>query len=549
MAGLADIREQLAMAGQLLELGELERADKMLRPLLDAPRVPLDAMVMASSIALRSKRYTEACELMEKVVRTEPGNSSYLYNLATALSVAGRKNEAVEVFQRALTVNPDLLVVYPNLGHTLRDLGRSEEAIACYRKAFASNRVDIPTMSQILLSMHLFSQSDHQQLFDMHRQLAEHIERVHPPMELEARPARADGKLRIGYLSPRFSREIVGYFFKPVFDHHDRSRFEIYLYNLTHREDELTRYYAGRAEQWRTFTGMDEAAISRQIAADEVDILVDLAGHAPENRIGVMARKPAPVQVSLLDYFDTTGLSTIDYYVTDHFSTPDDAAQRFTEQLIYLDRPRLVYEAPDYAPALTLDAAMERPMVFGSFNRHHKIVPQVVETWSRLLNAVADSRLLLKGTAFEAADLQAEFRKRFEAHGVDAARIEFRGASPHAQMLAEYADIDIALDTFPYNGGLTTCEAFWMGTPVLTLCGERIIGRQTAGMLHAIGIPDFIAKDADDFARIGTYWSEHREELRELRLGLRQRMAGSALTDAAAYTRELEQRFLEMALR
>ncbi|MFV8819933.1 tetratricopeptide repeat protein [Haliea sp. E17] len=544
LSSLHQIRAQLANARQLLQLGELERAEQVLRPLLQASQVPLDALVMASSIALQQKDYARARDLMEKVLQVEPDNPTHLYNYATALSVSGRKTEAVNAFRRALVINPDLIPIYPNLGHTLRDLGRSAEAIECYMKAFASGRIDIATMSQILLSMHLFSQSDHGQLFAMHRQLGGAIEQQHPRIDLAQRSPRADGKLRIGYLSPRFSREIVGYFFKPLFDHHDRSRFELYLYSITPRQDELTRYFTERADQWRDMGGADAATISRQIAEDEVDILIDLAGHAPENRIGVMAHRPAPLQVSLLDYFDTTGLTTIDYYVTDSYSSPRDTKQQFTETLMRLERPRLVYEPPEYAPEFASNTSTEAPLTFGSFNRHHKVVPQVVATWSRLLLAVPDSRLLLKGRAYESSDMQAEFRQRFAEHGVEPQRIEFRAASPHQQMLAEYADIDIALDTFPYNGGLTTCEALWMGTPVLTLCGDRIISRQTAGMLEAIGLPEFIAADGDDFARIGVYWNEHRQALLALRQGLRQRMAQSALTDAAGYTRELEDRLL-----
>ncbi len=543
---LAQIREQLATVQQLLKLEELDRAKQLLQPLLRARQVPLDALVLASGIALRQKEYGEACELIERALSVEPDNPGYLYNYATALTVCGRKTEAVEKFRRALQLNPELSVIYPNLGHTLRDLGRSSEAIDCYLKAFSDQWVDIATMSQILLSMHLFSQSDHQQLYAMHRQLGEAIERLHPRMPLPGRSRERGRKIRIAYLSPRFSREIVGYFFKPLFDHHDRSRFEIYLYSITPRQDELTDYFAQHADKWVDLGGLNESAIARRIAGDEVDILVDLAGHAPENCIGVLARKPAPVQLSLLDYFDTTGLTTVDYYVTDSFSSPGDTRQRFTEKLIHLQRPRLVYEAPAYAPAVAVNTDPQRPLVFGSFNRHHKVVPQVVDVWSQLLLAVPGSRLLLKGRGYESADLRKEFEQRFAARGVDPQCIEFRDASPHAGMLSEYADMDIALDTFPYNGGLTTCEALWMGTPVLTLCGERIISRQTAGMLHALGLPEFIAEDAADFSRIGRYWSERREQLSELRLGLRERMARSPLTDAAAYTSELESHLQEI---
>ncbi|QFU74804.1 tetratricopeptide repeat protein [Halioglobus maricola] len=531
------------MAKTALNLGDTARAARALEPLLDKTKASPEVLVLGASVAMRTNEYSRACELMERAVAARPNDANYLYNYGTALSIGGRKTEAVDAFKRALKFNPDMVIVYPNMGHSLRDLGRSEEAMACYTKVFGMRNIDLATMSQILVSMHLFSRTEHARLFDMHTQLAQAIAKANPPMNVTRVPGQ-EKKIRIAYLSPRFSREIVGYFFKPLFDHHNRDRFEIYLYNITPRTDDLTEYLKERADNWQEVGKLSDRQVAEHIAADGIDVLVDLAGHAPENRIGVMARKPAPVQISMLDYFDTTGLATMDYYVTDGFSSPEDSPQQFTEKLLYLDQPRLVYEAPEYAPEPCFNTSPDNPIVFGSFNRHHKLVPHVIETWSALLNAVADSRLVLKGKAFGEEDSQAVFLKRFATHGIGPERIEFRGVSPHAEMFSEYGDIDLALDTFPYNGGLTTCEALWMGTPVLTLLGERIISRQTAGMLASLGLEGFTAKDEADFVRLGQHWSTHRAELLELRQGLRARMAASPLTDAASYTaafeRELE---------
>lgn len=276
------------------------------------------------------------------------------------------------------------------------------------------------------------------------------------------------------------------------------------------------------------------------MAGDEIDILIDLAGHAPENRLTALAAKPAPVQVSMLDYFDTTGVPAIDYLVTDRVSTPPESPQRFTERCLVLDQPRLVYEAPSYAPPVTVRPATAGELVFGSFNRHEKTSTAVLEAWTALLRAVPDARLLLKNRAFAEAELRDSFLARFTERGIAPERIEFRPASPHGEMLAEYGDMDIALDTFPYNGGLTTCEALWMGTPVLTLEGSRIISRQSSAMLQSVGLHDFVARTQDEFVSKGVYWSAHREALVALREGLRARVAAAPLTDGAAYARALE---------
>ena len=533
--------QRLQATESALALGDIARARSSIQPLLIGPRAPAAVWALASKIEMLAKDFRKSREYMERALEQAPENPRYHYNLGTALALSGEREKAVAAFRRALEIKPDLWVVYHNLAHSLRDLGRSTEAVACYRKVFDAGVLDISTMSQILLSMHLFANDEHAELFAMHCKLGRELA-ARVPMDTPRRNrVKAREKIRLGYVSPRFSREIVGYFFKPLFDHHDRTQFELYLYCATPRTDDLTRYFSQRADKWVEVGNLSDQALCRQIVDDEIDILVDLAGHAPESRIAAIACKPAPVQVSMLDYFDTTGVAAMDYYVTDRFSTPPDSPQKFTEELLYLDRPRLVYEAPEYAPGVRVRAPRERGIVFGSFNRHHKIVPRVVETWAQLLLAVPDSRLLLKSSGFSDDAVRKNFLQRFTAAGVDAARIEFRGASPHEQMLAEYGDIDIALDTFPYNGGLTTCEALWMGTPVITLLGERIISRQTAGMLNAIGLPQFVAADADEFAGIGRYWADHRAELNALRQTLRDRMADSSLTDAAGYAADFEQ--------
>ena len=535
-----NVEKQLELANAAFSVGDAIRARRALEPLLARSRVPAKAWAMACRVEMGEKNFAEAARYISRALEQEPDNHAYLYNQGTAFALGRQHEKALVAFQRALKVKPDLWTAYPNLGHVLRDLGRSDEAVECYIKAFDSGTLSAADMSQILLSLHLFCVDQHQRLFDMHCTLGRKLAAENPRYESPREPGPGRPKIRLAYLSPRFSREIVGYFFKPLFDNHDRDHFEIYLYCATPRTDDMTDYLSARADSWIVVGDLSDTALCRRMVEDEIDILVDLAGHTPENRITAVARKPAPVQVSMLDYFDTTGLPTMDYYVTDRFSTPPDSPQRFTEELIVLDQPRLVYEAPDYAPPVSVRPLQASGLVFGSFNRHHKIVPRVVETWAKLLRAVEGSRLILKGGHFTAADVQQGFLNQFEKYGVQSARIEFRGASPHQTLLAEYGDIDIALDTFPYNGGLTTCEALWMGTPVITLLGNRIISRQTAGMLEAVGLGDFVASDADEFAAIGQHWSQHREQLKDLRSGLRQRMAASPLTDGAAYAADFE---------
>lgn len=528
------------MARSALAREDFVSARHCIRPLLDKTRITASTWSLACGIEMQARNFDQAKIYIEKALEQEPDNINYLYNQATVLAQVGQKERAVKIFRRLIALKPDFYQAYNNLANSLRDLGHPDEAAESYLKVLDYNLRNMGTSSHILISLHQFSFDDPDKLYELHTTLGKKITAQVPANTPRWRPVEGREKIRLGYISPRFSREIVGYFFKPVFDHHDRKRFELFLYNATPKADDLTEHFREKADRWTDVHQFSDTQLCQRLVDDEIDILIDLAGHAPDNRITAIGRKPSPVQVSMLDYFDTTGIDAMDYYVTDHYSTPQDTGQKFTEELIYLDQPRLVYEAPSYTPEVTGRAGREGGIVFGSFNRHEKISHKVVETWSALLREVGDSRLVLKNTAFELPEVQANFRKRFKEHGVAPDRLEFRGRSSHRDMFLEYCDIDIALDTFPYNGGLTTCEALWMGTPVIAMEGDAIISRQSACMLHSLGLPELVAKNIDEFVAIGKYWSGHRDELTTLHQTLRERMARSPLVDGKAYAQNLE---------
>ncbi|MEM1114616.1 MAG: SEC-C metal-binding domain-containing protein [Pseudomonadota bacterium] len=516
-----------------------KRAWRSLRPLLEAKEPYPGALGLACRLAMRERAFDKACEYGERALAQQPNNAATLYNFATAAANAGRQAEAIDCYERALTLNSGLVQVHHNLANTLRDVGRTGEALDHYRRAFDAGGLPLSTLGNVLLNIQLFCGDEHEELYQRHCRLGEILTERAPRLNTAAPHTRSDTRIRLGYLSPRFSCEIVGYFFKPIFDHHNRDEFELYLYSATPREDAMTAYFRDGADVWLDVANMDDAQLAQRIRDDGIDVLVDLAGHAPESRIGALAAKPAPIQISMLDYFDTTGLPAMDYFVSDRFSTPEQGPQRFSETLLYLDQPRLVYEAPDYAPEVAARDP-DAPLVFGSFNRAHKIGPPVLEAWSKLLQAVPQARLLLKAGAFDSPDVCANLAGQFESRGISRERIEFRGASPHIELLAQYGDMDIALDTFPYNGGLTTCEALWMGVPVLTRLGQRLIGRQSGAMLSSVGLDDFVASSTQAFVDKGRHWANERAQLGTLRGQLRARMAAASLTDGASYTRDFE---------
>jgi predicted O-linked N-acetylglucosamine transferase (SPINDLY family) len=351
----------------------------------------------------------------------------------------------------------------------------------------------------------------------------------------------ASRKLRVGYFSPNFSRNIAGHFIRPLIANHDRSRFELYLYSGTGKEDDYTDYFRGACDKWTDVRKMSPRQTADLIAADGIDVMVDLAGHSPGNILVALSFKPAPVQLTMLDYFDTTGVAAIDYFVTDDYHSPPGSSQRFIEKLIRLPTIRLCYLPVDIAPPVRELPALSNGFVtFGSFNRRQKVTTDVIALWSRVLDAVPGARLLLKGSYFDKTDVQAQILREFAQGGIRSDRIEFRGLSDHRTALWQYGDVDIALDTFPWNGGLTTCEALLMGVPVVALRGERILGRQSAAIMHALQLDDFVATDRNQYVDIARQWAHDLHALARLRGALRQRLEASPVCDGKRYARELE---------
>jgi predicted O-linked N-acetylglucosamine transferase (SPINDLY family) len=472
------------------------------------------------------------------------GSVEDAHALASLLHRDVRIHEAIGVLQDVLARDPARIGAWLELANCHADLAAHAESRRCYEEVLRRRPGFHQVASTLLVTLHYDARFDAPAVFDAHRAwAARHAASIVP----RSHPGRASpGKLRIGFMSPAFREGPSGRFVLPLLQHLDRTRFEVHAYNANGRPDALTGVLQAQADRWRDVWGEDDDAFAERIADDGIDILVDCAGHTPGGRPLVLARKPAPLQVTWLDYFDTTGLDAVDVLVGDAVSTPPGGAQRFTEEVLRLGDCRLCYAPPGYAPAVnTLPALANGHVTFASFNRLSKIVPQVVELWSALLRAVPGSRLIVKNTAMKDPLAKRALLAQFEARGISGERIDARTHSPHAAMLAEYGEADIALDTFPYNGGLTSCEALWMGLPVLCLMGDSMISRQTAAIMTAAGMPEWIARDAEHFVEIGAAAAADLSRLALLRASMRERLAASALMDAKAFAERFGALMLE----
>jgi predicted O-linked N-acetylglucosamine transferase (SPINDLY family) len=349
-------------------------------------------------------------------------------------------------------------------------------------------------------------------------------------------------RLRVGYLSPDFREHSVASFIEPVLKHHDRSQFEVCCYSYLPTPDETTRRIKAAVDVWRDIDKLSDEETARLIREDRIDILIDLSGHTGNNRLGVFAAKPAPVQMTWLGYPNTTGLSAIDYRITDGVADPAGEDAHYSEKLLRLDGCFLCYQPdPNTPEVVPLPASANGHVTFGSFNNFSKINPGVLQLWAEVLKQVPGSRLLLKCPALTDATVQARVSAALQALGIGAERVDLLGHTRTRQEhLVLYAGVDIALDTFPYNGTTTTCEALWMGVPVLSLVGKHHAGRVGATLLNAVGLEDWLASNPEAFVSLAQARAADVSGLARLRGALRGQIAASSLCDAAGFVRRLE---------
>ena len=575
------IDEQLHAALGHQQSGHLAEAEAIYRALLGAVAPHAEVMHLLASNLMLQCRHREAVALLEHVTSLQPQSAEACYNLGgalnalgkferaaqcfekalelrpdfaeapsslgNALAAAGRLDEAELAYRRALALRPDFAEAVYNLGNLLHLEGRLAEAIDCYRSAFTFRPSFVAAHSNYVYALNFDPGYEPLRVFEEHlawaRRHAEPLQRIIPHHANEAVPGR---RLRIGYVSPNFRNHAAAYFFEPVLACHDARQFQTFCYSDVIQADEHTLRLRQFSSEWRECAHLTDEALAEQILGDRIDILVDLTGHTERNRLLAFARKPAPIQITWNGYANTTGMSAMDYRITDALADPPGMTEHLhTEQLIRMPEVYMVFRAPDASPAVNdLPAARSGGVTFGSFNALSKLTPQVVQTWSRILAAVPGAKLLL--ATLPAGRTRERVGEMFAAHGLDSSRLELHGRLPLREFLALHHRADIALDPFPFSGTTTTCHSLWMGLPVVTLAGKSHVSRVGVSMLTNLGLTGMIADSVDDYVHIATGLAGDLGRLRALRGGLRERMLNSPLTDAGRFTRYLEDRYRQI---
>ena len=493
-------------------------------------------------------RDDEALSCFREQARLNPENAEALTNLGNLLQRDGHLGEAVTCYRKALRLNPASAKTHDNLGNALCKQGMYMEAVAHQRQAVQLNPGDAKAYSNLLLTLHYLPEQNPGINFSEHKRWAAVYARpmaVSPTYTNSRDPER---RLRVGYVSSDFRTHSVSYFFEPLLADRARSMVETICYSAAAHPDATTERLRRQAGQWRDISSITDERAADMIRSDKVDILVDLAGHTAGSRVAIFAHKPAPVQVTYLGYPDTTGIAAIDYRLADDLTDPVGQDVFYTEKLIRLAGCFLCYQPHVECPVVAPLPALEKGYVtFGSFNNLAKINPKVVALWAELLQDVQGARLLIKNSSLTDPGTREHYHALFEQHGISRERIEFLGRIPtQAEHLALYGRMDIALDTFPYNGTTTTCEALWMGVPVVTLVGRTHAGRVGLSLLTSFGSKEWIAESPRQYISLASNLADDVQKLAALRAGLRQRMTDSPLCDGQSFARKVEAAYREM---
>jgi protein O-GlcNAc transferase len=484
----------------------------------------------------------DALAAYAQALRLKPDSPELHYNLGNALKDKGKISDAATAYSEALRLKPDYASAHANLGIVLMGQGRLDEAVSAYRAAVTLKPDDAATFSNLLFSLNYDGARTSAELFAAHREWDERYGRsvLRPQAYANDRaPAR---RLKVGYVSPDFRAHSVAYFLEPLFANRNREAIELFCYADVQRPDEITARLRGLADRWLSTVDLPDDALAARIGADGIDILVDLAGHTAHNRLGLFARKPAPVQATWLGYANTTGLSAMDYRIVDAVTDPPESQSFASETLLRLPGGFLCYGGPSGGLDVSAPPCLANGFVtFGSFNNPAKVSQATFDVWARLLTQMPDARLLLKGRGLTDETACASFKAQFGERGIAPARIDLVGWLPSSSAhLSLYDHIDIALDAFPYNGTTTTCEALWMGVPVVTLAGDRHAARVGASLLTQAGLMEWIAVSADAYVDIALTLAGDRPNLADLRQSLRARIAASSLCNGKDFALRME---------
>lgn len=532
------------LGSALEELGQLDKAVASYHRALEIRPVFFEAFVNLGHVFEGLGQFGEAAENYRRALEIQPGSVEALNNLGNAFLNLGQFDAAVASCRRALEIQPDFFEAHSNLGNALLNLGHFDTALASFLRAQELKVDSAEGHSNLLFLRNYLSVQTAPVLLIEARNFGDYAARkARPTMQWRNSP-ESNRCLRVGLVSGDLRNHPVGYFIEGMLAalaSQFAGQLEVIAYASFVCDDEVTEQIKPHCHGWHSVTGLSDERLAQRVRDDGIDILVDLSGHTAHNRLPMFAWKPAPVQVSWLGYFATTGLAAMDYLLADPWTVPVAEEAHFVETVWRLPESYLCFTPPAVdVPVAPLPALTAGHITFGCFNNLAKMNDAVVALWARVLRAVPESRLFLKTRQLDEASVRLSVIQRFAAHGIDAGRLILEEGATRAELLAAYHRVDIALDPFPYPGGTTSVEAVWMGVPVLTLAGDRFLSHIGESILQNAGLPDWIAIDAEDYVARAAIHAGDRQRLALLRKALRQQVLASPLFDAPRFARHFE---------
>tara|TARA_R110001592_G_scaffold65203_2_gene200289 strand:- start:10515 stop:12296 length:1782 start_codon:yes stop_codon:yes gene_type:complete len=571
------IDQTMQKAYGLHQQGELSSAEKLYQQILQLDPKHPEANRLLGVIAFSFGRYKDASQLLINAIAAKPkfaqnyfilgGIYKQLNDLDKAI-ISYKKcivlkpdfieaynnlgliykskkmfSDAITCFQNALKHQPGSAFTWSNLGNALKETGRMDEALKALEKSFSIDPNFSAAYSNYLMALNYGADNNLEFVFKQHTHWESYCPSTLKAKRFEFQGRETKLKLRIGYISPDFHTHSVAYFIEPLLKAHDKEHVELFGYYNNSIFDETHDRIQSYFDHWTTISEMPDQLVADKIFEDKIDILVDLAGHSANNSLPVFYQKPAPIQVTWLGYPNTTGLSAIDYRISDALADPEGAADLLhSETIMRLKNGFLCYQGDSEVPVQN-DIPYDRNgyFTFGSFNNYVKVTPEVIEVWAQILNDVPKSKLILKSSQFADKETKGRCIKLFKKQGVAKERLNLVAMLPNPNdHMSYYGELDLALDPFPYNGTTTTFEALWMGVPTLTLSGNVHASRVGESILSRVGLESFVSYSKDEYIKLAKLKSESLDELRQLRATLRASMINSPLCDQQGFAKQME---------
>ncbi len=535
------------LGNALQDHGQLDAAVAAYRQALAVKPSYPEAHYNLGNALLNQGQFGAAITAYRHALALNPNFLDAQSNLGLALQKQGQLDAAIAAYRQALAVNPNDTEVHNNLGLALQEQGQLDAAVASYRQALALKSSYPEVHSNLIFCMNHHHGLDASAIAEEARRWnTQHAEPLGPMIQPHPNDRTPDRRLRIGYVSPDFREHAVSRFMLPLLAHHDPRNVETYAYAQVSVPDAVTARLQGYTSHWHSIVGLTDQQVAELIRRHQIDILVDLACHTAGNRLLVFAHKPAPVQVTYLGYPGTTGLSAIDYRLSDPYLDPTGIDESvYSEKTYRLPHTFWCYDPPASSdlPVNGLPVHSNGHITFGCLNNFCKVTAPTLTMWAALLLAVPEAELLVHAAEGSHRQRTADQLARL---GVDPFRISFAANVPLSEYMQLYHQIDIALDPFPYGGGTTTCDALWMGVPVISCAGTTAVSRAGSSLLSNVGLPELIAQTPDEYVRIAAELANDLPRLAELRAALRQRMQASPLMDAPRFARDIEAAYRAM---